>query len=232
MVLELRKGINADVIINNLYKQTALQTTFPCNMVALVDATPQTLNLKQFLQHFLDFRSGLVHVVNCLVTRCAVPAMRCASCIFWASGQALCMLSTVWSRCVLSCYALCMLHVVPAACCACCASCDNRCKLVLSQVLLYIFPHLVVASSICLLLNLPSSNHVLGLRQESLKPLSYLLQPFYPTCNIGRQLGSTYTVCHAPQRETACQACMPIPFRPQPTPPHFDRLHMQNHAHL
>lgn len=59
VVLELRKGINAEVIINNLYKQTVLQTTFPCNMVALVDATPQTLNLKQFLQHFLEFRSDL-----------------------------------------------------------------------------------------------------------------------------------------------------------------------------
>ena len=80
VVLELRKGINADVIINNLYKQTALQTTFPCNMVALVDATPQTLNLKQFLQHFLDFRSGLVHDTKCLVTLCAVPAKRCVCC--------------------------------------------------------------------------------------------------------------------------------------------------------
>lgn len=56
VVLELRRGTNAEVVINNLYKQTVLQTTFPCNMVALVDATPQTLNLKQFLQHFLDFR--------------------------------------------------------------------------------------------------------------------------------------------------------------------------------
>jgi len=59
VVVELRRGANAEVVVNNLYKQTSLQTTFPCNMVALVDKTPQTLNLKQFLEHFLDFRSVL-----------------------------------------------------------------------------------------------------------------------------------------------------------------------------
>ena len=57
VVVELRRGANAEVVVNNLYKQTSLQTTFPCNMVALVDKAPQTLNLKQFLEHFLDFRS-------------------------------------------------------------------------------------------------------------------------------------------------------------------------------
>lgn len=56
VVVELRRGANAEVVVNNLYKQTSLQTTFPCNMVALVDKAPQTLNLKQFLEHFLDFR--------------------------------------------------------------------------------------------------------------------------------------------------------------------------------
>lgn len=44
------------VILNNLYKHTALQSRFACNMVALVDSTPQSLSLKDFLQHFLDFR--------------------------------------------------------------------------------------------------------------------------------------------------------------------------------
>ena len=112
VVLELRKGINADVIINNLYKQTALQTTFPCNMVALVDATPQTLNLKQFLQHFLDFRSVMLSTVWSRCVLCLlsiVPAVRCA------------------------CYTLCLLSIVPATRCACC---DIRYKLVLPQVLL------------------------------------------------------------------------------------------------
>ena len=58
VVVELRRGANGEVVRNQLYKQTSLQTTFSCNMVALVDNSPQTLNLKQFLQHFLDFRSG------------------------------------------------------------------------------------------------------------------------------------------------------------------------------
>lgn len=60
VVVELRRGANAEVVVNNLYKQTSLQTTFPCNMVALVDKTPHTLNLKQFLEHFLDFRCEVV----------------------------------------------------------------------------------------------------------------------------------------------------------------------------
>ncbi|KAL3143174.1 hypothetical protein ABBQ38_002033 [Trebouxia sp. C0009 RCD-2024] len=60
VVVELRRGANAEVVVNNLYKQTSLQTTFPCNMVALVEKTPQTLNLKQFLEHFLAFRCDVV----------------------------------------------------------------------------------------------------------------------------------------------------------------------------
>lgn len=47
-------------MVNSLYKQTALQGRFPCNMVALVGGTPQTLTLKQFLQHFLDFRCEVI----------------------------------------------------------------------------------------------------------------------------------------------------------------------------
>lgn len=48
------------MVLNSLYKQTALQGRFPCNMVALVGGTPQTLTLKQFLQHFLDFRCEVI----------------------------------------------------------------------------------------------------------------------------------------------------------------------------
>ena len=70
VVVELRRGANAEVVVNNLYKQTNLQTTFPCNMVALVDKTPQTLNLKHFLEHFLDFRS---------VCHCSFSAIKCTT---------------------------------------------------------------------------------------------------------------------------------------------------------
>ena len=73
VVVELRRGANAEVVVNNLYKQTNLQTTFPCNMVALVDKTPQTLNLKQFLEHFLDFRS-VWHCSHCFTYTSPVSA--------------------------------------------------------------------------------------------------------------------------------------------------------------
>ena len=50
----------AQVVLNSLYKHTALQSRFPCNAVAIVAGTPQTLALKQFLAHFLDFRVDVV----------------------------------------------------------------------------------------------------------------------------------------------------------------------------
>lgn len=54
MVMELRRDANANVILNNLYKYTALQTTFGINMLALVGGTPKVLPLKNCLQHYLD----------------------------------------------------------------------------------------------------------------------------------------------------------------------------------
>ncbi|KAK9837232.1 hypothetical protein WJX81_000248 [Elliptochloris bilobata] len=60
VVVEVKRGSSASVVLNSLYKQTALQGRFPCNMVALVGGTPQTLTLKQFLQHFLDFRCEVI----------------------------------------------------------------------------------------------------------------------------------------------------------------------------
>ncbi|MGI9431918.1 MAG: DNA gyrase subunit A, partial [Myxococcota bacterium] len=60
VVVELRAGAAAEVILNQLYKQTPLQTTFGVNMVALVDGRPQLLPLKDSLRHFLDFRREVV----------------------------------------------------------------------------------------------------------------------------------------------------------------------------
>ncbi len=56
VVIELKRGENADVILNNLYKQTQLQDTFGINMVALVDGQPRLLNLKQVIESFLAHR--------------------------------------------------------------------------------------------------------------------------------------------------------------------------------
>ena len=52
--------MHVQVVLNNLYKYTALQMRFPVNAVALVNGTPQTLSLKEFLVNFLDFRREVV----------------------------------------------------------------------------------------------------------------------------------------------------------------------------
>ena len=60
VVIELKRGENAEVMLNNLYKQTQLQDTFGMNMVALVDGQPRLLNLKQLLDAFLRHRREVV----------------------------------------------------------------------------------------------------------------------------------------------------------------------------
>jgi DNA gyrase subunit A len=60
VVIELKRGEVADVILNNLYKLTQLQDSFGMNMVALVDNQPRLLNLKQFLEYFLQHRREIV----------------------------------------------------------------------------------------------------------------------------------------------------------------------------
>ena len=54
MVIEVRKDANANVLLNNLYKQTALQTSFGINLLALVNGQPKVLNLKQCLEYYLE----------------------------------------------------------------------------------------------------------------------------------------------------------------------------------
>ncbi|HET9070314.1 MAG TPA: DNA gyrase subunit A [Acidimicrobiales bacterium] len=53
IVLPLKRDANANVVLNNLYKLTPLQTSFGVNMVALVDGVPRTLNLKQALEAYV-----------------------------------------------------------------------------------------------------------------------------------------------------------------------------------
>ncbi len=60
MVIELKRGENPEVILNNLYKLTQLQDTFGMNMVALMDGQPRLLNLKQMLSAFLRHRREVV----------------------------------------------------------------------------------------------------------------------------------------------------------------------------
>ena len=60
VVLELKKGTIAQVVLNTLYKNTQLQDTFGIIMLALVDQQPKILNLKEMLHHFIMFRKEVV----------------------------------------------------------------------------------------------------------------------------------------------------------------------------
>ena len=60
IVIELRRGEVADVVLNNLYKQTPLESVFGINMVALHEGQPKLLNLKQVLEAFLTHRREVV----------------------------------------------------------------------------------------------------------------------------------------------------------------------------
>ena len=60
VVIELKRGEVAEVLLNNLYKQTQLQSVFGINMVALVDNQPRLLNVKQILEAFVRHRREVV----------------------------------------------------------------------------------------------------------------------------------------------------------------------------
>ena len=60
MVIELKRGESPDVVLNNLYQQTSMQSVFGINMVALIDGRPRCLNLKEILAAFIDHRREVV----------------------------------------------------------------------------------------------------------------------------------------------------------------------------
>jgi DNA gyrase subunit A len=60
ILIELKKGTRPKAILNNLFKHTDLQSTFPANMVALVDGTPQICNLKIILNEYTKHRQLVV----------------------------------------------------------------------------------------------------------------------------------------------------------------------------
>ncbi|HLS34753.1 MAG TPA: DNA gyrase subunit A [Bacillota bacterium] len=70
IVMELRRDVHADILLNNLYKHTALQTTFGINMLALVNGHPKVLTLKEVLKHYLD------HQINIIKRRTAYDLRR------------------------------------------------------------------------------------------------------------------------------------------------------------
>jgi DNA gyrase subunit A len=60
IVYEIKRDANASIVLNNLFKQTALQTSFSVNNIALVNGRPQLLNLKDLIHHFVDHRHDVV----------------------------------------------------------------------------------------------------------------------------------------------------------------------------
>ncbi|XP_022864165.1 DNA gyrase subunit A, chloroplastic/mitochondrial [Olea europaea var. sylvestris] len=60
IVIELKRGSDPSIILNNLYRLTALQSTFSCNMVGILNGQPKQMGLKELLQAFLDFRCSVV----------------------------------------------------------------------------------------------------------------------------------------------------------------------------
>lgn len=60
IVIEVRKDANSHVLLNNLYKQTALQSSFGVNMLALVDNQPKVLNIKEMLYHYLEHQKVII----------------------------------------------------------------------------------------------------------------------------------------------------------------------------
>lgn len=60
VVIDVRRDASAEVILNNLYKMTLMQTTFNFNMLAIVNGAPKVLSLKQILQHYLEHQINVV----------------------------------------------------------------------------------------------------------------------------------------------------------------------------
>jgi len=60
MVIDLKRDANAEVVLNNLYMHTQMQTTFGVIMLALVDGRPQVLTLREMIQHFVEHRNNVI----------------------------------------------------------------------------------------------------------------------------------------------------------------------------
>lgn len=60
IAIELKRGANPQVVLNQLYKHTALQTSFTVNLLAIVDGEPKVLSLLDLMRHYLDHRKEVV----------------------------------------------------------------------------------------------------------------------------------------------------------------------------
>ena len=60
IVIELKREAQPELVLNNLYKYTAMQSTFAANMLVLVDGQPRVINIREALQAFIDFRREVI----------------------------------------------------------------------------------------------------------------------------------------------------------------------------
>ncbi|PWG00521.1 DNA gyrase subunit A [Levilactobacillus bambusae] len=60
VVIDIRRDSSAEVVLNNLFKETLMQTTFGINMLAIVNGAPKVMGLKEILQHYLEFQLEVI----------------------------------------------------------------------------------------------------------------------------------------------------------------------------
>ncbi|CAA6654489.1 unnamed protein product [Spirodela intermedia] len=60
IVIELKRGADPSIILNNLFRLTSLQSSFSCNMVCILDGQPKLMGLKEMLEAFIDFRCSVI----------------------------------------------------------------------------------------------------------------------------------------------------------------------------
>ena len=71
--IEVKRGDSAEVVLNNLYSQTQMESVFGINMVAIVEGRPQLLNLKQILEAFVRHRREVVTCRTILTAQARQP---------------------------------------------------------------------------------------------------------------------------------------------------------------
>ena len=90
VVIELKRDATAEVVLNQLYRFTPMQTSFGCNMLALNGGRPEQLTLRTFLTNFIDFREEVV--ARRTAYECAKRVNAATSCVVWR------LLCQTWMR--------------------------------------------------------------------------------------------------------------------------------------
>jgi DNA gyrase subunit A len=60
IVIELKRDVQPETVLNNLYKYTAMQSTFAANMLVMIDGQPKVINIREALQAYIDFRREVI----------------------------------------------------------------------------------------------------------------------------------------------------------------------------